>query len=158
MNGEWVMKRNCSLTPRQAGLALCLLCAVTLAVATAFLLLQAAWWILAYAVLETALATLAFLYYARHAGDTERIRLAGGALEVGRLEAGKLELMTLDARRTRVALPRSSTDMISLQAGSRTIEVGRYVNARQRREVARELSLALDAERRPAAAFPQLAS
>ena len=50
---EWLMKRNCSLSPRQALLVYALLCTATLGIAVVFTV-QGAWMVLAFALVEAA--------------------------------------------------------------------------------------------------------
>src|SRR3569833_1467003 len=69
---EWELKRNCSLTPRQLGLAYALPCTVSFAISLLFAL-QGSWLVLAFAALEAVSASVAFIAYARHASDGELI-------------------------------------------------------------------------------------
>ena len=78
---QWLLKRNCSITPRQLLGVYLSLCALSLAIAGGF------WWHgapLGAAVrrLELLLSAPRSLVYARHAADRERITLAGPALTV----------------------------------------------------------------------------
>jgi uncharacterized membrane protein len=135
---EWLLKRNCSLSPRQLAFAYAVLCVASLAVALMFTL-QGAWLVLAFSVFEMAVVALAFLHYARHATDHEHIALTDGCLLVEAIEAGKVRQTRLDPQWTRIALPNRSQDLINLEAKGVTIEVGRHVTVAKRRQVAQEL-------------------
>lgn len=135
---EWLLKRNCSLSPRQLGVAYAVLCVISFSVALMFTLLGA-WYVLAFSVFEMAAVALAFLHYARHATDHEHIALDDGCLLVERIEAGKVRQTRLDPHWTRIALPNRTQDLINLEAKGVKIEVGRHVTAAKRRQVAQEL-------------------
>ncbi|MES2264516.1 MAG: DUF2244 domain-containing protein [Pseudomonadota bacterium] len=139
---EWLLRRNCALTPRQTALAYGLLCLLSFGVATLFLLLGV-WQVLFFTVLEMTAVAAAFLYYARHAADYEYIVLTRGCLLVERVSAGKVRQTFLDPGRTRVAVPERSRDLIALEARGVRLEVGCYAMDAKRRQCARELQGAL---------------
>lgn len=143
---EWVLKRNCSLTPRQLGLAFALLCASSLMVASAFAL-HGFWFVLGFSVAETLGLGLAFLLYARHATDRERIALDEECLLVELIESERVTQLRLDPRTTRVEPPDTDHPLVRLVTGGSRAEVGRFLTERNRRELARELRSALAAAR-----------
>lgn len=140
---EWCMKRNCSLTPRQALLVYALLSAATLAIALAFTL-RGAWMVLAFALVETTAVGAALYYYARHALDQECIRLGEGWLLVEQRSGPRAMQLRLDPHHTRVSLadPGLHT-LIVLEARGERVEVGRYLTPPARLQVAHELCDAL---------------
>ena len=69
---EWTLKRNCSMSPRQFASLIASLAIVSVGVASIFAY-SGAWWILVFAFVEMAALVAAFVVYARHAGDYERI-------------------------------------------------------------------------------------
>ena len=89
-NIHWFLKRNCSVTPAQLGWMYASLCAVSLGIAI-FFWFQGAVLILPFAWLELAGVGIAFLVYARHAGDGERISIEGRQLVVELESAGQLQ-------------------------------------------------------------------
>jgi uncharacterized membrane protein len=135
---EWLLKRNCSLSPRQLAFAYAVLCVMSFSIAMMFTL-QGAWYVLVFSVLEMSAVALAFLYYARHAADREHIALVDGYLLVERIEAGQIKQTRLDPHWTRIALPTRAQDLINLEAKGVKIEVGRFVTVAKRRQVAQEL-------------------
>jgi uncharacterized membrane protein len=143
---ECTLQRNCSMTPRQVARAYAVLCALSLSVALAFLL-QGFWLVLAFSLLELGCVGLALLLYARHALDRERISLSDDCLLVECVQADVRSQARLDPLWTRVlpgtgaAGPRRA--LITLESRGVRVEVGRFVNEAQRRQVARELRLAL---------------
>jgi uncharacterized membrane protein len=138
---DWVLKRNCSITPRQLGLAYLAIClsSVVVALVCAF---HGAWYVLAYSLLELLGVGAAFVLYARHAADRERIELKQGELLVEVVEAERVSQVRLDAQRARVQAPERGA-LVTIRAVGTTVEVGRFVPEQQRRQFARELSLAL---------------
>jgi uncharacterized membrane protein len=135
---EWLLKRNCSLTPHQLGIAYGVLCLLSFSVAAGFLLLGA-WQVFFFAGLEMAAVALAFLIYARHAIDHEHIALDDDCLSIERIEAGRMQRLRLDRRGIRIAVPNRPADLILLEAGALQIEVGRFVTPARRQQVALEL-------------------
>lgn len=135
---EWKLKRNCSLSPRQAALAYSVPCIVAFVVACIFTL-HGAWYVMAYAVLEALLVALAFINYARHATDHEHIVLMDDCVLVERFEAEQVQRIRLDRYWTRITLPSRAEDLIKLEAKGIKIEVGRFVTKSKRRRVAKEL-------------------
>lgn len=138
MRHEWLLRRNCSLTPRQAGAAYGLLCAFLLAVGLAFTL-SGFWIVIAFALAEAGVLVLALLHYARHATDHKRVALSDGCLLVERVEAGTLQQVRLDPCWTRIAAPGGQRSLIRLESRGVTVDIGRFIPDQARREVAREL-------------------
>jgi uncharacterized membrane protein len=136
---EWLLRRNCSLTPRQTITALIVLCALPFAVGMMFLLLHGIWIVLGFATAEISAAAAAFLHYARHATDREHIALADGYLLVEQFSAGMVRQIRLDPCWTRVTPPRHMRDMVMLEARDVRIEVGRFLTRDKRLLLAQEL-------------------
>ncbi len=135
---EWLLKRNCSLTPRQLASAYGFLCLLSFSVAMIFAW-HGAWYVLTFSILEMAAVALAFLYYARHATDHEHVALVDGCLLVERIEAGHTQQIRLDPHWIRITTPTRQQDLISLEAGGVKVELGRFVPVATRRKFAREL-------------------
>jgi uncharacterized membrane protein len=144
MQQEWHLKRNCSLTPRQAMLAFGSLCALTLLIGTGFALLGA-WPMFGFAWLDVICIALALRHYTRHATDHEYVRLVDGSLLIERVEAGTVERIRLDSSWARVALPDRPRALIRVEARGVQVELGRFVSEEARRQVGAELRRALRA-------------
>ena len=144
MQQEWLLKRNCSLTPRQAMLAFGSLCLLTLAIGAGFALIGA-WPMFGFAWLDVLCVVLALRHYTRHALDYEHVRLAEGSLLIERVDAGVVERIRLDSCWTRIALPERPRALIRLEARGVKVELGRYVSEETRREVGEQLRRALRA-------------
>lgn len=143
MSQYWILKRNCSLTPRQSGAVYALLCTASFGIALVFLL-QGIWIVLAFALVEMLAVGLALLHYARHALDVERIALLDGSLVIERIDAGRREEIRLDPIRLRVFAPAPRIQkLIRLESRDVIVEIGRYVSEPVRAQVAQELNRAL---------------
>ncbi|MFC5462836.1 DUF2244 domain-containing protein [Massilia niabensis] len=143
MANYWVLKRNCSLTPRQSGAVYALLCAASFSIALVFLL-QGIWIVLAFALVEMLAVGLALLHYARHALDVERIALFDSCLVVERIDAGRRQEIRLDPLRLRVHAPvPRAQKLIRLESRDVSVEVGSYVSEPIRVQVAQEIHRAL---------------
>jgi uncharacterized membrane protein len=138
----WLLKRNCSLTPRQCALAYGLLACVSLCVAGFF------WWfgavlVLPFAAMELVALALALWWYARHATDREHIRLEPKRLVVEWEHGGQVQRQELVREWVRVSPSLAAGGLVALTAGGQTLEVGRYVRPDLRPQLAREIRVAL---------------
>lgn len=138
MKQEWLLKKNCSMSPRQVGAAYGALCAFLIVIALAFAV-HGAWFVFAFVLLEIGALVAALLYYARHAGDREVVAFSDGGLIVERIEAGKIERIHLEACWTRIAMPDRKRSLIALEARGVKVEIGGFVGEEMRRQVALEL-------------------
>lgn len=143
------MKRNCSMTPRQALLVYALLCCATLGIALV-MTLCGAWMVLAFALIESAAVGAALLHYCRHALDHERIRLEPGCLLVEHADGARREAVRLDPLRARVSLADARMrSLVLIEARGRQVEVGRYLTSSDRLELVHALRAALRASALP---------
>jgi len=143
---EWVLKRNCSMSPRQLILAYMAVCAGSLVIAT-FFAVSGAWYVLGFAVLEVLAVGISFLMYARHASDREHIALVEDCLLVEQIQTDQVRQFRLDPRRTRVEPPGVGNRLVRLEANGINVEIGRFLTEWKRREFARELQSALALKR-----------
>jgi uncharacterized membrane protein len=136
---EWVLKKNCSISPRQLAQAYMALCLASFLVATYFVM-HGAWVVMVFALLEMSAVAAAFLYFGRHATDRECISLSEAELLVELVQAEQSLSFRLDPRRTRVAIPEPRQRLIRLEANGERVDVGRYLTERKRQEFAKELN------------------
>ncbi|WP_425777462.1 DUF2244 domain-containing protein [Hydrogenophaga sp. T2] len=139
---EWRLRRNCSVTPAQLGLLYASLCVVSLGVA-GFFWAHGATLVLPFAVLEILAVGIAFLVYARHAADGERVRLMGRALLVEQEVAGRLVCREFAREWVRVAPQEKAPNLIEVRGGGESVHIGRYLRPDLRPALAREISQAL---------------
>ncbi|WP_267877601.1 DUF2244 domain-containing protein [Massilia frigida] len=138
MEHEWLLKKNCSMSPRQVGVAYGLLCLFLLVIGLAFAA-HGAWPVLAFALLDIGVLAVALLCYARHAGDRERVALGDGCLLVERVEAGRVRSIRLEACWTRIGMPDRRHSLIALESRGVRVEIGGLIGEALREQVAQEL-------------------
>lgn len=139
---EWVIRRNCSISPRQLALAYLALCAMSLSVAV-FFTLHGAWYVLVFAILEISAVGCAFVHFGRHVADRERILLLDNCLLVELVQVEDITQFRLDRHATHVEPPDTPSSLVGLEANGIKVEVGRFLTEWKRREFARELTSAL---------------
>ena len=93
-----------------------------------------AWLILPFAGLEVLLLGAAFVLYARHAADYERIEVESGRLTVEVADGGSTARYQMDCARVSMEEGR-----VVLRDAKEELEVGRYLGAEARAELAAEL-------------------
>ncbi len=139
---QWRFRRNCSLTPQQAGWFFLLLCALSVSVGL-FFWVQGATVVFAFTALELAAVAIAFLLYARHAADGECISLGREHLVVEVEMAGQLERTEFPRDWVRIESMPCHGSLIEVCAGGRRVKVGRFVRAELRTALAGEIQQAL---------------
>jgi uncharacterized membrane protein len=139
---QWMLKRNCSISPRQLAQFYVSLCVVSLLLATIFTL-GGAWLVLVFSVIELSAVGAAFLYYARHACDRECIWFADNEMIVELVVSDSTQQFRFNIRTIRIDAPGLPSALIRIKSGSSQIEVGRYLPYYKRREFASELRQSL---------------
>lgn len=140
--GDWLMKRNCAVSPRQfvgfyASLALF---SVTIA---ALLVVHGAWPVLPFTGIELLVVGVAFVIHARHAVDYERIRLFPNRLVIEQMSAQKLTQYEFNPRWVRIERGASPRDPIQVVSRGQTVVVGVHLAQYRRASFASELRVAL---------------
>ena len=141
-NIQWLLRRNCSVTPRQLGWLYLSLCIVSLVIGAGFWL-QGAKLVLPFAWLELMAVGAAFAVYARHATDGETIHLTGAQLVVELENGGKLQRSEFRREWVRVEPGAADSSLIELSEQGRRVQIGRYVRPELRPMLAREIRMAL---------------
>lgn len=139
---EWLMQRNCRLTPRQLLALFCLAGFFSVSIAGAWAS-QGFWWVLPFALIEVLGLSIAFVVYSRHAVDFDRVRVAKDRVFVEVVDGAKQAIVEASASSVRVVCDKAGRGLIQLRMGSQQVEVGRFVPAGQRLELAEELAGAL---------------
>ena len=93
-----------------------------------------AWLILPFAGLEVLLLGAAYVLYARHAADYERIELDGGHVTVEVAEGARTARYEMDGAKVSLEEGR-----VVLRDAKEELEIGRYLGAEARAEVAAAL-------------------
>ena len=139
---EWLLKRNCSITPRQMMLFFGSLCVLAIGIAAMFWL-QGATLIMPFASLELLAIGTALALYARHATDSENIRLAGGRLTVEHVSGRTTHRAEFAPAWVRVEPEHGDGSLVEISGQGQRIAVGRFVRPELRRQLADELRWAL---------------
>lgn len=135
---QWLLKRNCSVTPSQLLALYASLCVVSLGIAT-FFWIQGARLVMPFAWLELLAVGSAFVVYARHARDGEKILLQGGQLVVECETAGRLERAEFNREWVRVEPKHGDGSLIEVSGQGRSVRVGRHLRPELRPALAREI-------------------
>jgi uncharacterized membrane protein len=130
------------VTPTQLGWFYLSLCVFSLGIGL-FFWYQGATLVLAFAGFEILVVGVAFLIYARHATDGEKILIQGGQLVVECESAGRLERAEFERQWVRVEPKSGDHSLIELSGQGRSIQVGRFVRPELRQVLAREIRKAL---------------
>lgn len=139
---QWLLKRNCSVTPAQLLWLYVSLCVVSLGIA-GFFWVQGVTMVMPFALLELVVVGAAFRVYARHATDGERIVLQGNQLVVELENAGRLERAEFNREWVRVEPQNGDGSLIEVSGQGRSVRVGRHVRPELRPALAREIRHAL---------------
>ncbi len=139
---QWLLKRNCSLAPRQLLAFYASLCVLSLAIAALFWL-RGATLVVPFAGVQLLAVGAALLVYARHAADSETIRLRPGRLVVRRAHGPHVEQVEFAPAWVRVEPESGDRSLIELSGQGQRISVGRFVRPELRRQLADELRWAL---------------
>lgn len=141
---QWFMRRNCSVTPRQLCWMYASLSGVSLGIAGAF------WWqgatlVMPFAWVELLAVGVAFLIYARHAADGEKIVLGNTTLVIELERAGRLQRSEFARDWVRVESGDVKESLVVLSGQGRSVCVGRFLRPEMRSALAKEIRAALSA-------------
>jgi uncharacterized membrane protein len=142
----WLMRRNCSFTPKQVGIFyLSMVCFSGLI--TTYFWWIGAWMVVPFTVIELSVLGIALLIYARHARDYEKITLQDSELIVELSVGYKNTVTQWNALWIRVNEPESLYDrkknLVVLESGDQTISIGQFILAEKRHDLAKEIRQAL---------------
>lgn len=143
---QWLLKRNCALSPSRLALAVGLIGLVSLVVALVCAYFGA-WPVVPFAGLEIVALVVAFVVYGRHAGDYERIVVSPGSVLVESVSADRISRQLMLPERVRVEYRESDLmgerQLIRLVSDRQELAVGRFVPDDRRGLLARELRTSL---------------
>jgi uncharacterized membrane protein len=142
LSKSWVLRRNCALSPQQLGVSFCIIGATSMLIACAWAV-TGAWIVLPFAAIELLILAVAFLVYARHARDQERITLAQDCVRVEVLLGESLRRVEFPRAWLRCRMEETPKGMVRLDGPSGGIEVGRFVSLDDRKRFFEEFRLAL---------------
>jgi uncharacterized membrane protein len=135
---QWLLRRNCSVTPRQVLAVYFSLCVVSLSIGALFYA-QGAPVVLAFAGLELLLVGLALWVFARHARDHDTLTLVGRTLQVEQRTGPHVERTEFSADWLSVEPAAGQGSLVELSGQGRRVRVGRFLRPELRAAFAREL-------------------
>lgn len=151
---QWVLRRNCSITPRELATAYVALSLLSLLIASGFAWAGASV-VLAFTGLELALVGLALLVYARHARDGDTLTLSGESLAVEQALGSRTRRTEFRAEWVSVEPSHGEDSLLELSGQGQRVRVARFLRPELRAALARELRLALRSVRQTASSFPE---
>ncbi len=135
---QWVMKRNCAMSPRQLGCWFGSLAVFSLLLA-AFLVANGAWLVVPFTLIEIAALGVVFVWWGRHATDYERIVVASDLLSIETSNGERLRRVEHRPAWVRVEYGGARRDPIRIVSSGKAIEVGGLVPDDRRAALAKEL-------------------
>lgn len=131
-------RRNNSLSSSGRNLVFGFVLFVTLSIGLTFLVVGGAWPILPFGGLEIVGLFLAFRYIGLHAGDYERLAIAGNRLQFEFVEVDHVRRIELDRYWAQVVCAADGS-RLALRSRGREVEFGRFLTAEERIDVASAL-------------------
>ncbi len=124
------------------------LCVVSMGIAI-FFWVQGARMVMPFAWLELLAVGAAFVVYARHARDGEKIVLQGGQLVVELENGGRMQRAAFNRQWVRVEPKSGDGSLIEVSGQGQSVRVGRHLRPELRPALAREIRFALRASQTP---------
>lgn len=135
----FVARRNCSISPNGLIGAFAIIAAVSLLIGVGFAS-QGAWLILPFAGLEIVALAIAFVCYARHAADYERISVGAGEITVEVCDGDCVRCHRFNRAWARLEVRDAPTETrLALRSRGQELEIGRHLAGAERRRLAQEL-------------------
>ena len=150
---QWVLRRNCSVTPGQLGAFYLSMCLVSLLIASGFAF-SGAPVVLVFAGLELLVLGIALLVYARHATDADTLTLSGPTLSVEQTHGSVCRTARFRAEWVSVEPTHGDGSLVELSGQGQRVRIGRFLRPEMRAAFAQELRLALRTARTAPAASP----
>lgn len=134
----WLMKRNCSFSPKQVGLFYLSIVCFSLLVATYFLLIGV-WMVIIFTSIEILALTIALYVYTRHALDYEKITIVGKQLLFERSWGGKLQSHEFNTIWTKLIRSESGGRDLILKTSTKEVPIGFFIGANEQAQFEKEL-------------------
>ena len=134
----WMMKRNCSFSPKQVGLFYLSIVSFSLLVAGYFWLLGA-WMILIFTSLALLVLTIALYVYSRHALDYEKITITGKQLIVEKSWGGKVQIEEFNTIWTKLYCGGTGRHRLALKSSTKEVPIGFFVVMNEQEQFEKEL-------------------
>lgn len=136
---SWEMRRNCALTPKQLFKFYLLLVFMSAAVATGFLL-AGFWVILIFTCLELCAVSFGFLFYSKHALDSETIIIDGNSLIVKKFIGHQLSVFEFNTQWVQITPPAQNAKTFEIAQSSKSVHLGQFLRRPQQLQLISALS------------------
>ena len=129
---EWILKKNCTLSPSQFGSAISIVGGLSLVIATMWAF-NGAWFILPFAFAECVALLVAFLIYSRHATDFERVILTNNEICLESEIGGILKIIKIPRSWVRARFEKNKAGgLVLLNSGKTELKIGQFVSLKRR--------------------------
>jgi uncharacterized membrane protein len=134
----WLMKRNCSFSPRQVGLFYLSIVSFSLLVAGSFLFIGV-WMIIIFTVIEITALTIALYVYSRHALDYEKITINGKQLFVEKSWGGNVQTDEFNTTWTKLYRSGTGRHNLALKSSNKEVPIGFFVRMSEQEQFEKDL-------------------
>jgi len=135
----YIARRNCSISPKGLIGAFAVVATVSLLIGIGFAS-QGAWMVLPFAGVELVALAIAFVCYARHAADYERICVGTGEIEVEVCDGDCMRCHRFSRAWARLEVRDAPSETrLALHSRGQELEIGRHLDGPDRRKLAQEL-------------------
>lgn len=144
---QWILKRNCAMSPRQLGAWFGSLTILSLSLAIACAA-RGAWLVVPFTMIEVGALGVVFVWWGRHAGDCERIVVGSGLFRVETTSAGRCRCVEHRSTWARIKYDGARREPIRIVLRDDQIAIGQYVPDDRKAALAKELSGVLASQSR----------
>ncbi len=134
----WLMKRNCSFSPKQVGLFYLSIVCFSLLIAGYFLFIGV-WMIIIFTSIEILALTIALYVYTRHALDYEKITIVDKQLFVERSWGGKVQIDELNTLWTKLHRSGTGRPSLTLKSSTKEVPIGFFVVMNKQEQFEKDL-------------------
>lgn len=137
---HWLMRRNCSFTPKQLGLFYLAQSVFALLVAS-FFWFRGVRFVMPFTLVELVILAIALVVYARHTTDYESLKFSEGVFEIESSHKGDRQHHRWNALWVTLSPDLNQRDLIVLSYQGKQHHIGRFLTVAQRRKFLKELQL-----------------
>lgn len=134
----WLMKRNCSFSPKQVGLFYISIVCFSMLVAS-FFLFMGVWMIIIFTTIEILALTIALYVYSRHALDYEKITIQDKQLFFERSWGGKIQQYEFNTIWTKLIRSGRTGRDLALKTSTDEVSIGFFVRVNEQEHFEKEL-------------------
>lgn len=136
---NWHHKRNISMAPSHMATVFVGLSLVSLIIASAFFWIGASL-VLPFTLLEITVLFIAFVYYAVHATDYEKLTLSDSLVQIERKIGFATSQIQMVRSLTRLGNLSLTSELIELRQGQQSVYFGQFIHANLRPMLAKQIA------------------